>query len=127
MGLDMYAYRAKFTPSKEVDFQSEIPKDGVEDLHYWRKHPDLHGLMHEIYLEKGGTDDQFNCSPVVLTLADLDRIEEAIKDLELPKTSGFFFGSSSSDEDEINDDLQFVKEARQAIADGDTVWYDSWW
>jgi hypothetical protein len=45
MGLDMFAYKAKFKPSKEVDFETEIPQDEMEEIAYWRKHPDLHGHM----------------------------------------------------------------------------------
>ena len=45
MGLDMYAYKTKFKPSNEVDFQDELEQAEakLEDLHYWRKHPNLHG------------------------------------------------------------------------------------
>jgi hypothetical protein len=51
----------------------------------------------------------------------------SIIDEDLPQTSGFFFGESSGDEDEANQDLQFCKDAIQAIEEGYTVWYDSWW
>jgi hypothetical protein len=127
----------KFTPSKEVDFSEEIfakddrgeldyetPIVGAKEIAYWRKHPDLHGWMENLYREKGGREKSFNGDLVVLTLADLDRLEEDILRKNLPKTSGFFFGESG----EISlKDLEFVLEARKAIQEGDTVFYDSSW
>ena len=123
MGLDMYAYATKAKLNKEVDF-SETNLKG-EELHYWRKHPNLHGWMQELYDHKGGKSDNFNGDCVVLTESDLDDLEYDIKEGSLPNTSGFFFGNS--DGEEMDDDLEFVKEARQAIADGKTVYYTSWW
>jgi hypothetical protein len=127
----------KFTPTKEVDFSEEIfakddrgeldyetPIVGAKEIAYWRKHPDLHGWMENLYREKGGREKSFNGDLVVLTLADLDRLEEDILRKNLPKTSGFFFGESG----EISlKDLEFVLEARKAIQEGDTVFYDSSW
>ena len=137
MGLDMHAYRMKFTPSKVVDFSDEIfGKDDIGEINYenpivvakeiayWRKHPDLHGWMENLYREKGGREQSFNGDLVVLTLKDLDRLEEDILRKNLPKTTGFFFGESG----EISlKDLEFVLEARKAIQEGDTVFYDSSW
>lgn len=76
------------------------------------------------YIAKGGAAT-FNCKPVVLTDRDIDELELAILNGELPSTSGFFFGQS--DGSEIQDDLAFVAAARSAIAEGKAVIYDSWW
>jgi hypothetical protein len=125
MGLDMYAYMAKdFKPSKPVDFQDEIPSE-VQELFYWRKHPDMHGLMESIYREKGGDAESFNCVPVQITEDDLERIASHVIDETLPETQGFFFGEST--EEDRDDDIQFLKKAREAISSGYTIWYDSWW
>lgn len=126
MGLDQFAIKTKLKPSNEVDFGEEVYNEGVEreEIQYWRKHPDLHGWMENLYFEKGG-DRVFNCTPVILTLQDLDNLEEAIRDRALPKTSGFFFGES--DDKRAADDLEFIKDAREAINEGYTVFYDSWW
>ena len=137
MGLDMHVYRMKFTPTKEVDFNDEIygkDKDGeidygnsivkTEEVAYWRKHPDLHGWMQKLYEEKGGEDKSFNGDPVVLTLADLDRLEDDILGGNLPKTTGFFFGESGG---MSLKDLEFVLDARKAIQEGDTIYYDANW
>ena len=123
MGLDMYAYSTKAKPTTEVDFSTKNFE--VEEIHYWRKHPNLHGWMQNLYDAKGGTESNFNGDCVVLDSEDLDNLEQDIKDGNLPDTSGFFFGQSQPDEDE--DDLLFVKEAREAIANGKTVYYTSWW
>jgi hypothetical protein len=80
--------------------------------------------MENLYREKGGREQSFNGDLVVLTLKDLDRLEEDILRKNLPKTSGFFFGESG----EISlKDLEFILEARKAIQEGDTVFYDSSW
>ena len=49
-----------------------------------------------------------------------------IKGGDLPRTSGFFFGENS-DEHYKEQDLEFVQDARVAIADGYTIIYDSSW
>jgi hypothetical protein len=74
---------------------------------------------------KGGTSPDFNGDCVTLDSEDLDNLEQDIKDGNLPDTSGFFFGQSGHDEDE--DDLLFVSKAREAIKEGKTVYYTSWW
>ena len=121
MGLDMYACTINRTPESPVDFKAE---DAAE-LHYWRKHPNLHGWMEDRYREKGGADPDFNCVSLQLTREDLDDLEETIRSGSLPPTSGFFFGQS--DGTERDDDLQFVAKAREALAAGLTVFYSSWW
>lgn len=122
MGLDMYALtRAAKLPS-HVDFEQE---PGDMELHYWRKHPNLHGWMERLYRRKNGSDRDFNCANVELTLEDLDRLESDIRSGGLPPTSGFFFGSS--DGSELDGDLQFIAKARAAIKAGASLYYTSWW
>jgi hypothetical protein len=126
MGLDMYAYRVKKEDAVS-DFQYRYDdEDQPLEIHYWRKHPNLHGWMEDLYISKGGTEE-FNCVPVRLTIEDLEDLEKAIRNKELPNTSGFFFGKSQEDEEEFADDLQFITDARQAITDGYEVFYNSWW
>ncbi|MDF1600947.1 phosphoglycerate kinase [Mesorhizobium sp. YIM 152430] len=121
MGLDMYAAILHEPPATPVDFKAE---EGGE-LHYWRKHPNLHGWMEQLYRAKGGTAECFNCVNLQLTAEDLDRLEAAIRQRALPHTEGFFFGAS--DGSEIEDDLRFVAKAREALAEGLSVFYSSWW
>jgi hypothetical protein len=121
MGLDQFAYC--------IDNNGE-----KEELAYWRKHPNLQGWMENLWTEKGcpGRPEEsselgdFNCIPVELTHEDLDRLENDIVSGALPSTAGFFFGSDS-DEHYKEKDLCFVKEARDALDNGLTVVYDSWW
>ncbi|CAH1691814.1 hypothetical protein CHELA1G11_20968 [Hyphomicrobiales bacterium] len=75
MGLDMYACTMITMPSTAVDF---APEDETP-LHYWRKHPNLHGWMHRLYRHKGGTDNEFNCVNLQLTEADLKALKTAIR------------------------------------------------
>lgn len=117
----MYAMISDESFDREVDFE---PGQDVGELHYWRKHPDLHGWMEALYFEKGGEQD-FNCTPVVLNEDDIGRLEADIKAGNLPPTQGFFFGASDGSDSE--DDLTFIVKAREAIADSDTVFYYAWW
>ena len=121
MGLDMYAgVTDQDIPA--VDFGE--PKSWSE-LYYWRKHPNLHGWMEQLYRSKGGEAEQFNCVAVRIDPCDLDALELAINDNRLPQTHGFFFGQS--DGSEKADDLAFIHKARDALARGKRILYWSWW
>ena len=134
--MNAYKTKAKFT--KEVDFNDEIygkTGDGeidfeglivdIEEIAYWRKHPNLHGWMEQLYRKKGGTDPSFNGDTVLLTEEDIDSLKIAVLTRSLPSTSGFFFGESKQ---EINfADLEFIEKAKQAIKEGYTIYYDSSW
>jgi len=129
MGLDQYALAV--TPTAEFTFSpvAIIPK-GEEDvesveLAYWRKHPNLQGWMESLYEAKGG-EKEFNCEYVMLTGADLDALEEAVKGEDLPDTVGFFYGEDSDDYYR-EQDLNFIQEARHALAADLLVYYSSWW
>ena len=122
MGLDMYAFITADKLASEVDF----PEAKAVQLHYWRKHPNLHGWMQLLYIEKGGREKNFNWSPVALNSADLDRLEAAVIADELPLTTGFFFGESNWRERK-DDDLAFIAKARKALASGKMVFYIGDW
>ncbi|MBM7454490.1 hypothetical protein HNR62_000319 [Oceanisphaera litoralis] len=133
MGLDMYAFKIRpallADPEAMVDLQpagsGENEEDQAEQIASWRKHPNLHGWMHHLYIAKGGTDREFNGNTVRLTEELLDVLEADITAGELPPTSGFFFGQSTPED--RDDDLLFVAKARAALAEGYVVFYDSWW
>lgn len=123
MGLDQYAHA--------IDNNGER-----EELAYWRKHPNLQGFMEDLWHKKGcpgkpeepnslGMSD-FNCVPVELDHEDLDNLEKAILSKDLPETCGFFFGGDS-DEYYKENDLEFIRKAREALDAGLHVQYDSWW
>lgn len=116
MGLDMYASRRAPRISNE--------------LAYWRKHNRLHGWMEKLWRDKTGSESVFNCEDVILELEDITNLEKDILNKELPESEGFFFGDDSyKDYEEYykEDDLKFIKEAKQAIKEGDEVVYSSWW
>jgi hypothetical protein len=129
MGLDMYAYEV--SPLMVVDdFKFNEDKfTKVVELKYWRKHRHLHNWMEMLYREKGGTEKDFNCIPLRLTLEDLNNLEKEIISGKIffRGKSGFFFGSGEYDDYARNDDLNFVYDAKRAIASGNAVYYNSWW
>jgi len=125
MGLDMYA----FAVSKEnsIDQFTIAPDSDNEELQYWRKHHDLHGWMEQLYRAKGGTKESFNCVPLQLTVEDLNQLQSDLLGEKLPQTQGFFFGDNPPDLESLKEDLMFIQKCRDAIEDGKTVYYDSWW
>ena len=80
MGLDMFLYADKNGSEEEVG--------------YWRKHPNLHGFIVNNFA--GGVDE---CQRIDLSLDDMTDIVEAVKNDDLPITTGFFFGYSDPDRD----------------------------
>jgi hypothetical protein len=120
MGLDQFAYVRR--PEGEND----------EEIAYWRKHNRLEGYFSKLYHDRGGTD-QFNLEKVELSLEDLDKLEKVIENEDLPETQGFFFGGDSySDYRDpewgyYEKDQAFIREARERIEAGETVYYTSWW
>ncbi|MHC5307768.1 phosphoglycerate kinase [Bartonella sp. LJL80] len=121
MGLDMYAFSTMHKPNMDFGFHSN--NDDIE-FHYWRKHPNLHGWMENLYRQKGG-EESFNTICLLLTIEDIKRLEQDIRNNKLPTTSGFFFGET--DGSEFDDDLQFIKDAKELINAGKSVYYYSWW
>lgn len=128
MGLDMFVWRVKKDDALG-DFEIAKDESGskVEEVHYWRKHHDLHGWMEKLYRNKGGDAQSFNCIPVRLTTQDLDALQHDLLNDALPETNGFFFGNNPPDLETLKEDLTFIQKARDIIAEGDAVYYDSWW
>jgi hypothetical protein len=115
MGLDMYVMTTK---EPEFDFTTSTK------LFYWRKHPDLHGWMENTYQKRGGTEE-FNGIPIRLQYDDILQLENDIRNANLPQTTGFFFGSSSPEDKE--NDLEFIKLAKEALNKHDKLFYTSSW
>lgn len=128
MGLDMVGWTipAEYATSDvDVDRGEDAPER--TEIAYWRKHPDLHEWMERLYLKKGGTDPEFNCNNVRLTLEDLDRLERDMAH-GLPKSGGgLFWGESAWSDEHETETREFIAKAREAIAEGLAVFYDSWW
>jgi len=99
------------------------------EIAYWRKHPNLHGWMEQLWNKHNGGDQdssKFNGIEVELTWDDLDRLEHIIKKRRLPDTSGFFFGNNA-DQHYYDQDLEFVQKAKAETFLGLKVFYNSSW
>lgn len=136
MGLDMYAYTAARKGAYRdywdgYDWEKkESNQTEPTELAYWRKHPNLHGWMENLWEEKGypggDGDSMFNGIELELSWEDLDRLEQDILNNRLPRTQGFFFGDDSSDYYR-EQDLEFVRRAKADIFVGLRVFYNSSW
>jgi hypothetical protein len=132
MGLDMYAYVAARAGQQQEYWESYVTETESSsvtkprEIAYWRKHPNLHGWMEDLYRERGGESEMFNGVELELTWEDLEQLEEDIKNGRLPSTTGFFFGDNSDDYYRLQD-LDFVRRARAEIFTGLKVFYNSSW
>jgi hypothetical protein len=147
MGLDQYAYIGRKGQREEFYEEAVYDQDRgeyvnpritkPEEIMYWRKHPNLQGWMEHLWERKlkasehpvpasDGWGSSFNGVELELTWDDLDLLEDAVNNKELPSTSGFFFGDDS-DEHYKEQDLQFIGRARIAITNGLQVFYNSSW
>ena len=74
MGLDMYAFTApKEAVTRNIGFTLSELRD-VREIHYWRKHPNLHGWMEELYRAKGGTEARVFLEQLAITAIDSLRV-----------------------------------------------------
>ena len=95
----------------------------------WRKHNRLQGWMETLWLEKGNKG-VFNLEDLELEIKDIERLEQDIVNKKLPVTGGFFFGDDSYVEYEkwhLEDDLKFIKIAKEILSNGQKIFYSSWW
>ena len=136
MGLDMYAYvaakagaQADYDEGKAWDKEKgRMVNPSVtepREIAYWRKHPNLHGWMFNLWQSKGNEGD-FNGDELELTWDDLDQLEQDIRNKNLPSTTGFFFGNDADDHYREHD-LKFVREAKAEAFLGLRVFYNSSW
>lgn len=103
-----------------------VPYRLGEELVYWRKYPDVHGWMKNLFFDKGGvTTSDFNHDVVFLTVEDAENLKTAIVEETLPTTSGFFFGDSEGRLKE--NDLEKVDLMLDALSKGSSIYYTSSW
>lgn len=130
----MYAYVASKAGQQQEFYDGCVLVDGEytnpnvtqpREIAYWRKHPNLHGWMQQLWESRGNTGD-FNGDELELTWDDLEALEEAVLNNELPGTSGFFFGNNA-DEHYREQDLEFVRNAKAELFLGLKVFYNSSW
>ena len=150
MGLDMYvqATSKKNLISDELNPVIRLKKNSnKEQVFYWRKHPALHGWMHNKYLGKlnlnavspSEDDLDFNGPYLRIDENDLDELENDLNNFNLPwDTTGFFFGSDNPqsldmDKEEkeryfkqiIENDLEFISKSRTFLKKGLIVLYNA--
>jgi hypothetical protein len=155
MGLDMYVFRTKhdidevgteppadtvvdssqfLTAKGDLDWKAYDAAQKKVQVHYWRKHPDVHGWFFELWSKKGGKPasshhgDNFNGGDWVrIDAEDLDALERDVKAGSLPHTEGFFFGESNGSIEEQAEDLEFIANAREDLKQGYKLFYTSSW
>lgn len=149
MGLDMYAYVAAKQGQQNEFYEGAewdpVLKESVNpnvskprEIAYWRKHPNLHGWMENLWHKKRNSENNpvvedvddvggsFNGIELELTWEDLEDLERAVMHKQLPATRGFFFGDGADDV-YYEDDLEFIKQAKAEIFVGLKVFYNSSW
>ena len=140
MGLDMYAYVAGKKGQQREYYETAEFNETTRDFEnktitkpheiaYWRKHPNLHGWMEQLWNSRnGGNEDgsNFNGIELELTWEDLEVLELDIIAGTLPNTTGFFFGNDSDDHYR-EQDLKFIRDARAELFLGLKVFYNSSW
>ena len=134
----MYAYVAAREGQQRDFYDGAEFKDGdyvnskvtqPREIAYWRKHPNLHGWMEQLWNKRnGGHQDgtNFNGIELELTYEDLEILELDVITGRLPGTSGFFFGNDADDHYK-EQDLEFIKHARAELFLGLKVFYNSSW
>ena len=124
MGLDQWVYKSKVS----ID---ELAQDNHEEIFYWRKNPNLHGWMEQLWEQRNedlvvnNPDMHFNTVYLELTIDDINNLEHQNENNALPETTGFFFGKSHALHRDEN--RKFIEVARQAISEGNRIYYFSWW
>ena len=122
MGLGQYAY---CSANKEGTW------DDSREIAYWRKHPNLQGWMEQLWIKRNPDynlegNNMFNGVELELSWDDLNDLEQAVINDQLPPTRGFFFGEDSDDYYKQSV-LEFVRNARAELFLGLKVFYNSSW
>ena len=113
MGLDATAY----TRNQDGD---------TIEIQTWRKHNALDGWMQNLWIDKGNSVD-WNCAELELNMSDIEKLEAAVVNNELPETSGFFYGADSRyDEYKKEQTLSFISDAYDTLREGKQVFYSCW-
>lgn len=137
MGLDQYAYSASKADARDEyweNYDVNTEKSTLskpKELAYWRKHPNLHGWMRNLWESRFpeiSKEETFNGIELELTWEDLDQLEQDVTAGTLTDQDevGFFFGDPSDDYYKERD-LEFIKNARADLFVGLRVFYNSSW
>lgn len=121
MGLDAWVYAlpsSKIKPTGKLTVSQQKKK---HEVFYWRKHYSLHDWMEQLYRQKGGEEEAFNCIYVQLEKKDIDLLERLVME-------GYFYETEQGDDRwAFLNDYEFIQKARQHLGTGSKLIYDSWW
>ena len=141
MGLDMTVYKTRKPPNdgkkidgrlvsnlyKWKDFTEddgtkhkageethiEVEKTGSEELHYWRKHSDLHGYISNMYVQNGGIPQEMSKEDAKQFKIALNGIGfEGMEELCANTNSMGYPQTLELDTDNINEIESAIKERR---------------
>ena len=97
-----------------------------EEIKYYRKFNALHGLLNELYLNRGGVD--MNCALVNVGLYDINLIREHCLNKTLKPQEGFFWGRQDpTTDEEYSELLELVEEMESLIGEGWIIGYCGDW
>jgi len=133
MGLDQYGGWLN-EPTKEEILHTKIVNEPeyVEIVEFdWRKHAKLQKFMEDLWYNKYGYEEQFNCQNMPLDEEDILALQTAVKDEKLPESKGgMFFGhqfQGVSATEYKEQDLEFCTAALKWIEEGKIPYYSCWW
>jgi hypothetical protein len=127
MGLDMYLVGDKFLRGEKQEEDGYPVDTKLLDLGYWRKHPNLHG-----YIVNTFANGEDKCQKIELDADDLREIVKAVKEGDLPETTGFFFGESEDSARQRAVDTDIIERAISWLEAKDegswrSVYYQASW
>ena len=135
MGLDQYAYRVKMANVKDdFSFKDGTTYDnttGLDDLGndmdfaYWRKFYPLDQWMRNLYFNKGGKGE-FNRDCVRLDKEELDKLYNEAQGVDFYE-GGYYSSAQEEKECEYSYLMNFIRRAKEAIDEGDAIYYSNWW
>lgn len=120
MGLDCYVYKAKLQNVIDDETVSDTSKHckfqrlTLEEVYYWRKNYVLHNFFEEIYREKFGDEEEFNCKLIRIRPVDIDNLKLMIF-------------NRYDDIDTLREYADFFKKAKKQLKDGFALFYEGWY
>ena len=133
MGLDQYGYINAEVVETISDDGHTYKEVVCEREFYWRKHSRLQDFMEELFVAKTGRPaTELNCYDMELTFEDIQKLEMAWETgyAQNHSEGGFFYGHQMQAEQAqayLQEDLNFITDAKECIANGQSVMYSCWW
>lgn len=118
MALRQYGIATK----ERIEQETDIYATGTETLCSWRDRLNLDSWFTKLYSQKGGVGQDLCSILVKLSVQDLDRLEQAIKQNDLSSIDDLFCHFNAYDSET---GLDFISTAKAKIKEGYTVYYYS--